>query len=60
MSDQPHDLDLKGLIAKVVQGVHLSAEEAEGAFDLFMAGSASEVEMAGLLVGLRAKGLQPA
>ena len=60
MSDQPHDLDLKGLIAKVVQGAHLSAEEAEGAFDLFMAGSASEVEMAGLLVGFRAKGLQPA
>ena len=59
MSDQPHDLDLKGLIAKVVQGAHLSAEEAEGAFDLFMAGSASEVEMAGLLVGFRAKGLQP-
>ena len=59
MPEQPDDMDLKGLIAKVVEGVHLSAEEAEYAFDRFMAGSATEVEMAGLLVGLRAKGAQP-
>lgn len=59
MSEQHDDMDLKGLIAKVVEGVHLSAEEAEAAFDRFMAGSASEVEMAGLLVALRVKGAQP-
>ena len=59
MTEQHDDMDLKGLIAKVMEGVHLSAEETEGAFDRFMSGSASEVEMAGLLVGMRAKGAQP-
>jgi len=59
VAEQHDDMDLKGLIAKVVEGVHLTSEEAEAAFDCFMSGSASEVEMAALLVGLRTKGTQP-
>jgi anthranilate phosphoribosyltransferase len=44
---------------KVAEGEDLTAQEAEGAFDRFMDGSATEIEMAGLLVGLRAKGVKP-
>ncbi|MDH3272463.1 MAG: anthranilate phosphoribosyltransferase [Gemmatimonadota bacterium] len=44
----------------VADGVDLSAQQAEAAFDRFMSGSASEIQMAGLLIGLRAKGLAPA
>jgi anthranilate phosphoribosyltransferase len=51
------DVKLTDLIGAVVDGKDLSAKEAEGAIDLFMSGEASEVEMAGLLVGLRAKGV---
>jgi anthranilate phosphoribosyltransferase len=59
VSEKQDGVDLKGLIAKVVEGAHLSPEEAEAAFDCFMAGSATQIEMAGLLVGLRTKGVQP-
>ena len=59
LSDRTVDVKLTDLIGTVVDGKDLSAKEAEGAIDLFMAGAASEVEMAGLLVGLRAKGLTP-
>jgi anthranilate phosphoribosyltransferase len=51
--------DLTQLIEKVAEGEDLTAAEAEGAFDMFMAGTASQIQMAGLLVGLRAKGLCP-
>jgi anthranilate phosphoribosyltransferase len=44
----------------VAEGGALTVEQAEAAIDAFMDGSASEVQMAGLLVGLRAKGVQPA
>jgi anthranilate phosphoribosyltransferase len=59
VSPTPPEADLTGLIEKVAEGEDLTAGEAEGAFDLFMSGSASEIQMAGLLVGLRAKGLCP-
>ncbi len=41
----------------VAQGKDLTSSQAEAAFDLFMNGTASEIQMAGLLVGMRAKGL---
>jgi len=52
-------LKLGELIQKVVEGSDLTARESEAAFDAFMAGTASEVEMAGLLTGLRVKGVSP-
>ena len=51
--------DLTALLEAVARGRSLSAEEAEVAFDRFMDGTASEAQMAGLLVGLRAKGIAP-
>lgn len=48
---------LSWLLERVAQGHDLTAKEAESAFDRFMDGSATEIQMAGLLVGLRAKGL---
>ena len=56
MSEKNLDLRLVDLIGKVVEGVRLTTTESEGAFDRFMDGSASEVEMAGLLAALRTKG----
>jgi len=50
---------LTTLLEAVARGRSLTVEEAEAAFDRFMDGSASEAQMAGLLVGLRAKGLAP-
>jgi anthranilate phosphoribosyltransferase len=48
------------LLGKVTGGEDLSTDEAEGAFNLFMDGTATPVQMAALLVGLRGKGLAPA
>lgn len=59
MSDVDRDGDLKDVLEAVASGRALDAAEAEAAFDRFMSGSASEVQMAGVLVGLRAKGIQP-
>ncbi|MGE0159096.1 MAG: anthranilate phosphoribosyltransferase [Gemmatimonadales bacterium] len=50
---------LTPLLEAVARGRSLTAEEAEAAFDRFMDGSASEAQMGGLLVGLRAKGVAP-
>ena len=47
------------LLGKVTGGEDLSTSEAEGAFNLFMDGAATPVQMAALLVGLRGKGLAP-
>ena len=47
------------LLGKVTGGEDLSADEAEATFGLFMDGTATPVQMAALLVGLRAKGLAP-
>lgn len=52
-------VDFTRLLDKVAEGRDLTAAEAEFAFAHFMDGSASEVQMAGLLVGMRAKGLHP-
>jgi anthranilate phosphoribosyltransferase len=52
--------DLNGLLEAVAEGRGLTAAEAEAAIDAFMDGSASEIQMAGLLMGLRTKGLEPA
>ena len=51
ISDNPAHA-LTGLLEAVARGRSLTAEEAEVAFDRFMDGSASEAQMAGLLVGL--------
>ena len=49
----------KEILETVADAEDLSAGQAEVAFDSFMDGSATEIQMAGLLVGLRAKGLSP-
>jgi anthranilate phosphoribosyltransferase len=43
-------------IEKVASGRHLSAEEAARVLEVIMAGDASEVQIAGLLIALRTKG----
>jgi anthranilate phosphoribosyltransferase len=48
------------LLERIAEGHHLTAVEAETAFDRVMEGVVSEAEMAGLLMGLRAKGLSAA
>jgi len=60
MSVEPRATDLTSLLEAVARGRSLTVEEAEAAFDRFMEGTASEAQMAGLLVGLRAKGIDPA
>ena len=60
MSRESLGRDLTALLEAVASGRSLTADEAEAAFDRFMDGSASEAQMAGLLVGLRAKGVDPA
>ena len=51
--------DLTPILEIVADGRSLTAEQAEAAFGAFMDGSASEIQMAGLLLGLRAKGVSP-
>lgn len=52
--------DLSGLLARLTRGEDLAAVEAEAIFRSFMDGSASPVQMAAVLVALRAKGPSPA
>ncbi|MDH5590133.1 MAG: anthranilate phosphoribosyltransferase, partial [Gemmatimonadota bacterium] len=54
------DTDLTPLLEKVADGVHLGADEARAVVGAFMSGTVPEARMAGFLIGLRAKGLQPA
>jgi len=56
-SSQP--VDLRKILAKVADGEHLSAAEAELAIDMFMEGSASPVQMSSLLTGFRVRGASP-
>jgi anthranilate phosphoribosyltransferase len=49
-------MDLKDLIASVAAGDDLTEAESEAAFGHLMSGTASPVQIAALLVGLRAKG----
>ena len=51
--------DLPAVIRKAARGEHLTAFEAEFAFDVFMEGEASPVQMASLLTALSVKGLAP-
>ena len=51
--------DLPAVIRKAGGGEHLSAFEAEFAFDVVMEGEASPVQMAALLTALSVKGLAP-
>lgn len=59
MSAEVRDGDLKDVLEAIASGRELSADEAEATFDQFMSGSADPVQMAGVLVGLRAKGIRP-
>jgi anthranilate phosphoribosyltransferase len=52
--------DLTTILDSVGEGRSLTADEAEAAIDLFMDGSATEIQMAGLLMALRAKGVSSA
>jgi anthranilate phosphoribosyltransferase len=45
------------VLEQIAEGGDLAPAQAEAVFDLVMAGGASEAEMAGLLMGLRSKGL---
>ena len=59
MSFTESEVDLKSALEAVADGRALSAAEAEATFDSFMNGSAPEIQMAGFLVGLEAKGVEP-
>lgn len=56
---EPPIADLPTLIARITIGRDLTEAEAEAAFDAVMAGTATPVQMAALLVGLRTKGHAP-
>jgi anthranilate phosphoribosyltransferase len=56
---QPDEPPLGALIAKVVRGGVLDADEAEAAFNTVMDGRATNVQIAALLVSLRTRGEQP-
>jgi anthranilate phosphoribosyltransferase len=49
-------MSMKGYIEKCLEEEHLSEKEAGAALDLIMTNQATEVEIAGLLIALRAKG----
>jgi len=59
MSAEVVDGDLRVLLEIVAEGRSLGADQAEAAFGSFMDGSASEIQMAGLLMGLRTRGVAP-
>jgi anthranilate phosphoribosyltransferase len=59
MSVEVVSADLTTLLETVAEGRSLEADDAERAFGSFMDGSATEIQMAGLLMGLRVKGLSP-
>ncbi len=48
--------DLKALLARVADGVALTAAEAEQAFDIIMSGNATPAQMGGFLMALRVRG----
>jgi len=57
--NQERSADLRDTLEAIANGRVLTADEAEDAFDVFMSGEASEAQMAGVLVGLRTRGVQP-
>ena len=50
------DAPLRTAIARLAEGISLTADEAAAAFEVVMGGDASPVQTAALLMGLRAKG----
>lgn len=50
---------LPGILSRIAHGHILTVDEAEAAFNQVMAGQASPVQMAALLMGLRARGHAP-
>jgi anthranilate phosphoribosyltransferase len=59
-ADAAEPLDLRPFLRAVGEGRHLSEAEAEAVFTTFMRGEASPVEMAGVLMGLQARGVAAA
>lgn len=57
MPDDPIMVHFPSVLEQIAEGEDLAPGQAEAVFDQVMAGSASEAEMAGLLMGLRSKGL---
>jgi len=51
--------NLRAALESIADGQDLTVDEAERAFSRFMDGTATEIQMAGMLVGLRAKGVAP-
>mgnify|MGYP002624538714 CR=1 FL=1 len=49
--------DLAVLLEQVARGEPLTAQQAESAFDRFMDGSATEIQIDGLLMALRTRGV---
>ena len=58
-SAPPSEANLSVLLGQVTRGEHLSSDDAEAVFRRFMAGTATPVQMAAFLVGLRTKGVAP-
>ncbi len=58
-ASSPPSLDLRSTLRKVADGEHLTASEAELAFDTFMEGSASPAQMSSLLTAFRVRGVSP-
>jgi anthranilate phosphoribosyltransferase len=56
-ADVTEPLDLRPFLRAVGEGRNLSEAEAEAVFSTFMRGEASPVEMAGILMGLQARGV---
>ena len=59
MSGLGETADLRDVLEAIASGSALSSAVAEATFDHFMSGEASDVQMAGVLIGLRAKGIEP-
>lgn len=53
-------VDLKSVLARVVGGDSLAAEESEAVFHAFLSGDATPAQIAGFLIALRMKGVRPA
>ena len=60
MAESDDRTDLNDLLEVVAAGSHLSGPEAEAAVDAFMSGAADPLQMAGLLMGMRVRGLASA
>ncbi len=49
-------MDMKAVLAKVADGAHLDADEAEAAFDIIMSGDATPAQIGAFLMALRVRG----